>query len=184
MCNGIRDVNITCYIIVLVCWNISVKTNIGVNGECIPTSNAVKCDVCEGGGGGALEGCKVEYICRLTYNGRLTHICVNETIFIGPDNSLSYGPRQAIIWTNVWNIVNCTPRNRRQWNINQNSYILLKKMHLKMSSAKWRQICLGLKVLTRTHCGLATRSLVLVLDRLLSSKPLPAPMLAHWKLNP
>ena len=47
-----------------------------------------------------------------------------------------------------WNIVNWTLRNKIQWNLNRNSYIFIKKMHLKISSAKWRPFCLSLNVLT------------------------------------
>ena len=35
------------------------------------------------------------------YWDRVTHICVNELTILGPDNSLSPGRRQAIIWTNA-----------------------------------------------------------------------------------
>ena len=37
----------------------------------------------------------------LTHWGRVTHICVNKLTIIGPDNGLSPGRRQAIIWTNA-----------------------------------------------------------------------------------
>ena len=37
----------------------------------------------------------------LTHWGRKTHICVGNLIIIGPDNGLSPGRRQAIIWTNA-----------------------------------------------------------------------------------
>ena len=35
-----------------------------------------------------------------------------------------------------WNIINSNPRNKLQWNLKWTSYILIKKMHLKMSSAR------------------------------------------------
>ena len=38
---------------------------------------------------------------RLTHWDRVTHICVGNLTIIGPDNGLSPGRRQAIIWTNV-----------------------------------------------------------------------------------
>ena len=38
----------------------------------------------------------------LTHWGRVTHICVGNLTIIGPDNGLSPGWRQAIIWTNAW----------------------------------------------------------------------------------
>ena len=79
---------------------------------------------------------------------RVTHICVSNLTIIGSDNGLSPGRRQAIIWTNA-GILLVGPL----WtNINE---ILIeihslsfKKMHLKMSSGKWRSFCLGLNVLT------------------------------------
>ena len=43
------------------------------------------------------------YFCwnSLTHWGRVTHICVSKLTIIGPDNGLSPGRRQAIIWTNA-----------------------------------------------------------------------------------
>ena len=40
-------------------------------------------------------------ITNLTHWGRVTHICVGNLTIIGPDNGLSPGRRQAIIWTNA-----------------------------------------------------------------------------------
>ena len=84
----------------------------------------------------------------LTHWGRVTHICVNKLTTIGSDNGLSPGRRQAIIWTNA-GILLIGPLGT---NIGE---ILIKiwtfsfnKMHLKMSSGKWRPSCLGLNVLT------------------------------------
>ena len=80
----------------------------------------------------------------LTRWGRATHICVNENIIIVSDNGLSPDRRQAIIWTNV-GILLIGPLG-----INFGEFLIeistfsFKKMHLKMSSAKWR---LGLNVL-------------------------------------
>ena len=62
------------------------------------------------------------------------------------DNGLSPGRRQAIIWTNAGILL--------IWPLGTNfSEILIKipslsfkKMHLKMSSVKWRPVCLGLNV--------------------------------------
>ena len=39
-----------------------------------------------------------------------------------------------------WLIVNWIPGNKLQWNLNQNTKFSFMKMHLKMSSAKWRQM--------------------------------------------
>ena len=57
----------------------------------------------------------------LTHWDRLTNICVGKLTSIGSDNGLSPGRSQAIIWTSAESF---------------------KKMHLKMSSAKWRPFCL------------------------------------------
>ena len=82
----------------------------------------------------------------------MTHICVDNLIIIGSDNGLSPGGRQAIIWTNA-GILLVGPLG-----INLSEFLteiltsLLKNMHLKVSSAKWRPFCLGLNVLT--HWGL------------------------------
>ena len=37
----------------------------------------------------------------LTHWGQVAHICVSKVIFIGSDNGLSPGRRQAIFWTNA-----------------------------------------------------------------------------------
>ena len=86
----------------------------------------------------------------LTHWGRVTHICVVKLIILGSDNGLSPGRRQAIIWTNA-GILLIGPLGTNF------SEILIgiqtcpfKKMHLKMSSAKWRLLCLGLNELNKT----------------------------------
>ena len=85
----------------------------------------------------------------LTHWGRVTHICVGNLTIIGPDHGLSPGRRQAIIWTNA-GILLIGP-----WGTNFSEILIgiqtfsSKKMHLKMSSAKWRPFCLGLNVLIR-----------------------------------
>ena len=85
----------------------------------------------------------------LTHWGRVTHICVSNLTIIGPDNGLSPGRRQAIIWTNA-GILLIGP-----WGTNFSEILigiytfLFKKIHLEMSSAKWRPFCLGLNVLWR-----------------------------------
>ena len=79
----------------------------------------------------------------LTHWGRVTHICVSKLPIIGSVNGLSPGRRQAIIWTNA-GILLIGPVGT---NFNRNSYIFLKKIHLKRSSGKWWTFCLGLNVL-------------------------------------
>ena len=83
----------------------------------------------------------------LTHWGRVTHICVGNLTIIGPDNGLSPTQRQAIIWTNA-GILLIGP-----WGTNFSEILIgihtfsFKKIHLKMSSAKWRPFCLSLNVL-------------------------------------
>ena len=78
----------------------------------------------------------------------MTHICVSDLTIIGSDNGLSPGRRQAINWTNAGIVLIRTiwTNFREIWS-EKNHTISLKKMHLKMSSGKWRPFCLGLNVL-------------------------------------
>ena len=46
------------------------------------------------------HGCRFDSV-WLTHWGRVTHICVGNLTIIGPDNGLSPGRRQAIIWSNA-----------------------------------------------------------------------------------
>ena len=46
-----------------------------------------------------------------------------------------------------WNIVNCAIRDKLQWQFHRIQIFSVNKMHLKISSTKWRPFCLGLKVL-------------------------------------
>ena len=83
----------------------------------------------------------------LTHWGRVTHICVGKLTIIGSDNGLSPGRRQAIIWTSA-GILLIGPLETNFSEILIEMYTFsFKKMHLKMSSAKWRPFCLGLDVL-------------------------------------
>ena len=83
------------------------------------------------------------------YWDRVTHICVSKLTIIGSDNGLSPGRRQAIIWTNA-GILLIGPLGT---NFNETSIEIhtfsFKKIHLKLSSGKWRPFCLGLNVLNR-----------------------------------
>ena len=73
-------------------------------------------------------------------------ISVNKLATIGADNGLSPGRRQAIIWTNA-GILLIGPLETNFIEIVIGIQLFLfKKMHLQMSSAKWRQFCLGLNV--------------------------------------
>ena len=88
-----------------------------------------------------------DVVLALTHWGQLTHICISKLTIIGSDNGLSPGRRQAIIWTNAGILLIgflATNFNDISIAIRKLSF---KKSHLKMSSGKWRTICLGLNVL-------------------------------------
>ena len=74
----------------------------------------------------------------ITHWGRVTHICVSKLTIIGSDNGLSPGRRQAIIRTKA-GILSIGPlgTNISEILIGIETFSF-KKMHLKMSSAKWR----------------------------------------------
>ena len=81
----------------------------------------------------------------LTHWGRVTHICVGKLTIIGSNNGLP--PVQAIIWTNAGKLlIGPLGTNFSEILIGIQTYSFT-KMHLKMSSAKWRSFCLGLNVL-------------------------------------
>ena len=85
---------------------------------------------------------------RLTHWGRVTHICVSKLTIIGSNNGLSPSRRQAIIWTNAGILLIWTLGTNFSEILSEIHAFSFKKMHLKMSSAKWRPFCLGLNVLT------------------------------------
>ena len=78
----------------------------------------------------------------------MTHICISKLTIIGSDNGLSPGRRQAIIWTNAGILLIWTLGTNFSEILIEIYTFSLKKMHLKMSSGKWRPFCLGLNVLT------------------------------------
>ena len=68
----------------------------------------------------------------------MTHICVSELPIIGSDNGLSPGRRQAIIWTNDGILLIRTLGRNFSEILSEIRAFSFKKMHLKMSFAKWR----------------------------------------------
>ena len=77
----------------------------------------------------------------------MTRICVGDLTIIGSDNGLSPGGCQAIIWINAWILlIGLLGTNFSEILIEIHTFSF-KKMHLKMSSAKWRPFCLSLNVL-------------------------------------
>ena len=83
----------------------------------------------------------------LTHWGRVTHRCVSKLIIIGSDNWLSPGRHQAIIWTNAGILLIWTLGTNVSEIFSKVYIFSFKKMHLKMSSAKWRLFHLGLNEL-------------------------------------
>ena len=100
----------------------------------------------------SVSTCHLHYCWRiwqswiLTHWGRVRHIC-GKLITIGSDNGLSPDRRQAIIWTNAGLLSIGPLRTYFSENLIKILQFWLKKMHVKMSSAKWRPSCLGLNVL-------------------------------------
>ena len=89
----------------------------------------------------------MKYSILLTHWGRETHICVSKLTIIGSDNGMSPGRRQAIIWTYAGlSLIEPLGTNFSEILFKIDTF-LFKKMHLKMSSGKWRPFCLGLNVL-------------------------------------
>ena len=85
--------------------------------------------------------------CMITRWGRATHICVGNLTIIVSDNGLSPGRRPAITWINVgilW--IGLLRTNFNEMSIEIHTFSL-KKIHLKMSSGKWRPFCIGLNVI-------------------------------------
>ena len=90
----------------------------------------------------------------LTHWGRATHTCVSKLTIIGSDNGLSPGRHQAITWTNAGILLIGSLGTKFSENLIGIQTFSFKKMHLKISSAKWRPSCLGLNVLMIDHCDL------------------------------
>ena len=87
----------------------------------------------------------------LCHWGQVTHICICKLGHHWLRYGLSPDQHQAIIWTNNWILLT--------WFLGPNFSVILfkyytfsfKKMHLKMSSGKWRPFCLGLNELNEIH---------------------------------
>ena len=83
----------------------------------------------------------------LIHWGQVTHICVSELTIIGSDDGLSPGRRLAIIWNSAGLLlIEPLGTNFSEISIEIQTFSF-RKMHLNMSSAKWRPFCLGLNVL-------------------------------------
>ena len=116
--------------------------------------------------------------------GRVTQRCGNKLTIIGSDIGLSPDLRQTIIYTKA-GILLIRPFGT---DLNRNSCIFIQKMHLKMSSGKWRPFCLGLNVLIHwgpvTHICVCNLTIIgsdnrIIACRLVGVKPLPKRMLEY-----
>ena len=94
------------------------------------------------------DGYGLSRIERLTHWGQVTHICVGNLTIIGPDNGLSPGWHQAIIWTNAGILLIQTLGTNFSEILREIYTFPFKKMHLKMSYGKFRPSFLGLNVLS------------------------------------
>ena len=83
----------------------------------------------------------------LTHWGRLTHICVSKVTIIVSDNGVSPGRHQAIIWNNAGILLLESLGTNFSGIVIEIHTFSFKKIHLKMSSGKWRPFCLGLNLL-------------------------------------
>ena len=86
------------------------------------------------------------HIIHLTHWGRVTHICVGKLNIIGSDNGLSPRRRQAIIWTNAGILLIRPLGTNFSEILFRNQTFSFKKMHVKMSSAKWRPLSQWVKL--------------------------------------
>ena len=75
----------------------------------------------------------------------MTHICVGNLSIIGSNIGLSHGRRQAIVLTKAGILLIRTNFSEILIGI---QIFSSKKMHLEMSSVKWRSLCLDPSVLS------------------------------------
>ena len=83
----------------------------------------------------------------LTHWGRVMHICISNLTITGSDNGLSPGQHQAIIWPNARILLIGTQGTKFSEMSSKILTFSFKKMHLRVSAAKWQPFCLGLTVL-------------------------------------
>ena len=83
---------------------------------------------------------KLVLLIILNIGNQMTHMSVSKLTIIGSDNGLSAGRRQAIIWTNAGILLIRTLVTNFREIVSEIHTFSSKKMHLKMLSAKWRQL--------------------------------------------
>ena len=77
---------------------------------------------------------------------------------IGSDNGLSPGRRQAIIWTDTGILLLRTLGTYFNEILSEIQTFSVNEINLKMSSAKWRQFCLGINVFSLVFGAYLTNS--------------------------
>ena len=80
----------------------------------------------------------------LPHWGRVTHICISKLTIVGSDNGLLPGWRQTIIWTNAGMLLIGPLGTSFSETLIEIYIFSFKKMHLQLSSRKWRPLCLVL----------------------------------------
>ena len=98
----------------------------------------------------------------------MTHIWVSKLTITDSDNGLLPGRCQAIIWTNAGILLMGPLRIHFNEILIEIHIFSFTKMHLKVSSGKWRPSCLSLNVLT--HWGLVIHTCVIELNHHWSRK--------------
>ena len=84
----------------------------------------------------------------LTHWGQVMHICIRKLTIIDPENGLSPGRRQAIIWTNGGILSTGTLGKNLSKILMEIQIFSLKNIHLKMSSVKCFPFRFSLHVLS------------------------------------
>ena len=91
-----------------------------------------------------------EALWHLTHWDRVTHICVSKLTTICSYNGLLPGQRQALIWANAGILLIWPSQTNFSEILIKIQTFSFKKIHLKMSSTKWRPFCLSLNELTES----------------------------------
>ena len=122
---------------------------------------------------------------RLTHWGRVTHICISKLTIIGSDNGLSPERRQAIIWTNAGILLIGPLGTNFSEILIEIQTFSLKKIRLKMSSAKCCSFRLGLNVLTHWPAERCSCNIKSVIFKLISSIfSISCQIALRWLLRP
>ena len=103
--------------------------------------------------------------------GQVTHLYVGTLTIIGSDNGLLPGCRQCIIWTNDRTVSIWTLGTKFCEILRDKFTLSFKKMHLKMSFAKWQQFSLGLYMLTAATFGVTLCSNIGEIDTIAPNTP-------------